>query len=176
MSTVRLVASLLYRLTRLAAIALFLIVVYASTIVLWHQANATAALPIHVTENGSFQIFFPFTTKPFLLGDYTTSFLISNLVTLVFYACFLWLLGSVFKAFRQTKLFTPTGVLQLSRFYLLNLLVPLLFLGLLLIFGKEIIDIVRIILLHLVIGVFAFFMAAIFKQGLVLQEEQDLTF
>ena len=50
------------------------------------------------------------------------------------------------------------------------------FLVLLAFFGHEIIDILRITLLHLVIGVFAYFMAAIFKQGVHLQEEQDLTF
>jgi hypothetical protein len=43
-------------------------------------------------------------------------------------------------------------------------------------FGDEYIDVARIALLHLVIGIFAFFMATIFKQGFVLQEEQDLTF
>ena len=59
---------------------------------------------------------------------------------------------------------------------MINLIVPFVFLALIAVFGEEMIDIVRIILLHLVIGVFAFFMAAIFKQGLVLQEEQDLTF
>jgi hypothetical protein len=44
------------------------------------------------------------------------------------------------------------------------------------VYGSELVDIVRIIMLHLVIGVFAFFMAAIFRHGVVLQEEQDLTF
>jgi purine-cytosine permease-like protein len=65
---------------------------------------------------------------------------------------------------------------KLSRFYLTNLIVPAAFLVLLAFFGHEIIDILRITLLHLVIGVFAYFMAAIFKQGVHLQEEQDLTF
>jgi hypothetical protein len=52
----------------------------------------------------------------------------------------------------------------------------LLFVILLLVFRAELFDMIRIGVLHLVIGVFAFFMAAIFKQGLLLQEEQDLTF
>ena len=100
----------------------------------------------------------------------------SDLLTITFYGLFLWLLSGVFHAFKQTKIFTRKGVLQLSRFYMINLIVPFVFLALIAVFGEEMIDIVRIILLHLVIGVFAFFMAAIFKQGLVLQEEQDLTF
>ena len=89
---------------------------------------------------------------------------------------FLWLLSGVFHAFKQVKLFTAKGVVQLSRFYITNLLVPFLFLLLFLLFRNEMSDLLRIILLHVIIGVFAYFMAAIFKQGLLLQEEQDLTF
>jgi hypothetical protein len=59
---------------------------------------------------------------------------------------------------------------------MVNVIVPVVIMLLLLIFKQEVEDIVRITFLHLIIGVFAFFMAAIFKQGLVLQEEQDLIF
>jgi hypothetical protein len=86
------------------------------------------------------------------------------------------LLSGVFHAFKQDRLFTKNGLLQLSRFYMVNVIVPVVIMLLLLIFKQEVEDIVRITFLHLIIGVFAFFMAAIFKQGLVLQEEQDLIF
>jgi predicted permease len=89
---------------------------------------------------------------------------------------FLWLLGGVFQAFKQERLFTKKGFSQLSRFYSVNLTVPVLILIILAVLGQEVQDIIRITFLHLVIGVFAFFMAAIFKQGLFLQEEQDLIF
>jgi hypothetical protein len=153
-----------------------MIVLYATAIVLLHIYSPSAALPIAIMPNRTFEIFYPFSKTVFLVGDYTSSFLLSNLVTISFYILFLWLLGGVFGAFRKSKIFTSKGVLRLSRFYIVNLLVPLLFLGLLVIFGEDMIDMLRISLLHLVIGVFAFFMAAIFKQGLVLQEEQDLIF
>jgi hypothetical protein len=74
------------------------------------------------------------------------------------------------------SLFTKKGFSQLSRFYSVNLTVPVLILIILAVLGQEVQDIIRITFLHLVIGVFAFFMAAIFKQGLFLQEEQDLIF
>jgi tryptophan-rich sensory protein len=110
------------------------------------------------------------------LGDYTGSYLFTYLFTVAFYGLFLWLLSGVFHAFKQKKLFTEKGAVQLSRFYITNLLMPFLFLVLFLFFRNDMSDIIRIMFLHLVIGVFAYFMAAIFKQGLLLQEEQDLTF
>ena len=130
---------------------------------------------MRVLDNETFLIFLPFTETVFLLGDYTASYLVSNLLTIAFYGLFLWLLSGIFNEFRRPKIFTRKGVYKLSLFYIINLVVPFIFIALLFIFGDEVSDIVRIILLHLVIGVFAFFMAAIFKHGVLLQEEQDLT-
>jgi hypothetical protein len=176
MKTVRFTAGILYYLSRIAAVIILLIAVYALGVILLHLNNPSSSLPISVPGDGSFQIFFPFTEAPFLLGDYTAPYLVSNLLTVGFYGLFLWLLSCVFHAFKQQKIFTRRSVNRLSRFYIVNLVVPFIFIGLLAVFGQTVIDVVRIILLHLVIGVFAWFMAAIFKQGLVLQEEQDLTF
>jgi hypothetical protein len=174
MKTVRFTAAILFYLSRLAAIIVTSTTIYALAVILLYQ-NGLHALPIEVTGK-NFTIFLPFSRTPFLLGDYTASYLISNLSTIAFYSLFLWLLSGVFHAFRQPKLFTHRGVGQLSRFYKTNLVMPFVFLTFLIVFGEEFIDLLRIILLHLVIGAFAFFMAAIFRQGLILQEEQDLTF
>jgi hypothetical protein len=176
MKTVRLVAAILFYVSRVWAIIVLVIAAYASAILLIHLIAPTATIPMRVLQDETFRIYFPFTTKIFLLGDYTASYLVTNLLMIVFYGIFLWLLSAVFHAFRQQKLFTRRGVVRLSRFYIINLFMPLLFVVLLLVFGSELFDIIRIGVLHLVIGVFAFFMAAIFKQGLLLQEEQDLTF
>ena len=176
MKAVRLTASILYYLTRVTAIFVLAVSLYATVVVLLYAQDPSTALPIRVGDDQTFTIFLPFTKTPFLLGDFTSAFLVSNLFTIAFYGFFLWLLSDVFHAFRQQKLFTRKVIVQLSRFYISNLAVPFVFLGLLVVYGEEMIDIMRIILLHLVIGVFAFFMAAIFKQGVHLQEEQDLTF
>lgn len=176
MRTVRIISGPLFHLSRIAAIIATAVAAYAVVVVLLYRSDPSLSWPMEVLENGSFRIFLPFTRKAFLLGDYTSSFLVSNLLTVAFYCLFLWFLSGVFHAFKQQRLFTARGVGQLSRFYITNLAGPLVLLLLLAIFGQEVADIARIVLLHLIIGVFAFFMAAIFKQGLILQEEQDLIF
>jgi hypothetical protein len=175
MKTVRFIASILFYISRACAVLFLITALYAAAVTLSFYYSSAGWLPI-TTEDGHFTIFYPFTEKPFLLGDYTFSYLFTYLFTVAFYGLFLWLLSGVFQAFKQQKLFTKKGVVHLSRFYITNLLMPLLFLVLFFFFRDETTDIMRIMLLHLVIGVFAFFMAAIFKQGLVLQDEQDLTF
>ena len=175
MKTVRLTAGILFYISRLGAILFLVTALYATIVVLLYYFTGAQWLPIQISDQ-HFIIFYPFTQKAFLLGDYTTSFLFTNFFTIVFYGFFLWLLSDVFRAFRQPKLFTQKGVTRLSRFYITNLVVPILFLLLVLVFQNEMTDLIRIMFLHLVIGVFAYFMATIFKQGLILQEEQDLTF
>ena len=176
MKAVRFISKILYVLSWLMASLLFVIVAYASTVIVFFSGKANDAYPMEVLQNGTFQIFFPFTRVPFLLGDYTATYLISYLLTVSFYGFFLWMLSKVFHSFSQERIFTKMGALRLSRFYLINLLVPVLFIAMVMWLEQSMSDMLRIILLHLVIGVFAFFMAAIFKQGLILQDEQDLIF
>ena len=175
MTTARYIANILFHISRVAAILLSSVVIYALIVILLSLYSHASWLPMEVTGN-RFQIFYPFTKKTFLLGDYTASYLVTNFVTIAFYGLFLWFLSRVFHAFRLKKLFTTRSVNWLSRFYMTNLIAPFLFLIVLAIWPEESSDMIRIIFLHLVIGIFAFFMAAIFKQGLLLQEEQDLTF
>lgn len=176
MHTARSIAGVLYFLSRIAAWLFIAILAYTVTVLLLSTTGLVHSLPITITKAGSFTIFYPFTKTPFLLGDYTTDYIVSNLSLLGFYTLFIWFLGDVFHAFKQPKLFTPRGVMQLSRFYITNLSLPVLFLVLVGLFGQALSDMLRISFLHIVIGVFAYFMASIFRQGLVLQEEQDLTF
>lgn len=175
MRSVRIVAAVLHYLTRVASLLFSCTAVYAFIVLLLSLYTDVSGLPIDVKSNGSFVIFLPFSKKPFLLGDYTHSYFLVSTSTIALYGMFLWLLSCVFKAFRQQRLFIPKSVSRLERFYLFNLSVPAAFLLLLVFSGQEIRDAIVIVFLHLMIGVFAFFMAAIFKQGLSLQEEQDLT-
>jgi hypothetical protein len=176
MKTVKVIAKALFYITRLVAFLYFIVTAYALLIVLFSLLTSADNLPITVFDNKNFTIYYPFSEKAFLLGEYSSSYLVPTLLTIIFYGLFLWLLSGVFHAFKQDRLFTKNGLLQLSRFYMVNVIVPVVIMLLLLIFKQEVEDIVRITFLHLIIGVFAFFMAAIFKQGLVLQEEQDLIF
>ena len=174
MNKVRLIASGLYYLTRLAAVLFLITGIYAFAVLALSMYTNIPQLPIRVSD-ASFVIFYPFTKRPFLLGDYTLSYFLISTSTVILYGLFLWLLSCVFKAFRQQKLFIPRSVSRLERFYWFNVGVPVLFLVMLALSGQELRDVVLIVFLHLMIAVFAFFMAAIFKQGLLLQEEQDLT-
>ena len=174
MKQVRMIASGLYYLTRTAALLFLTTGIYAFVVLALSMYTNMDQLPIKVSDRG-FVIFYPFTEQPFLLGDYTVSYFLISTSTVVLYGLFLWLLSCVFKAFRQQKLFIPRSVSRLERFYWFNVGVPILFLMILAISGHELRDVVLIVFLHLMIAVFAFFMAAIFKQGLLLQEEQDLT-
>ena len=175
MKQVRVIAAGLYYITRIAALLFLITGVYAFIVLALSMYTSMDGLPIEVKTNDGFVIFFPFTKTPFLLGDYTRSYFLLSTSTVVLYGLFLWLLSCVFKAFRLHKLFIPRSVLRLERFYLFNLGVPVLFLAVLAFSGHELRDAFIIVFLHVMIGIFAFFMAAIFKQGLLLQEEQDLT-
>ena len=176
MHTSRTIARILYYLSRAGAWLFTLVLGYIVVVLTLSTTGLVGSLPIEITKAGTFTIFYPFTRTAFLLGDYTTDYIVSSLTLLGFYTIFLWFLGDVFHAFKQHKLFTAKGVVQLSRFYITNLSLPVLFLLLVALFGQALSDMLRISFLHIVIGVFAYFMAAIFRQGLVLQEEQDLTF
>lgn len=120
-------------------------------------------------------ITYPFTKTSFLILDSNTTYVIfSFLIPVLGYGLFFWLLSNVFKVFFQDKLFTAENIVHLRRFYLVNIFLP----TVLTIFTSFFMPIEHemflIIILHLVLGVFVFFMSEIFNQGLHLQNEQDL--
>ncbi|MGB8190601.1 MAG: DUF2975 domain-containing protein [Chitinophagaceae bacterium] len=175
MKSVKLIANILYYITKIISILYLVTGAYVLGVVLLSKTSSASWIPIDVLSDGSFRIFYPFTRTPFILGEYNNSYLVISIAIILLYGLFLWLLSGVFNAFRQERLFTPKNVSRLKRFYRFNVIIPVLSLLILAIIGYELSDVVGIGFLHLLAGVFAFFMAAIFKQGLVLQEEQDLT-
>ena len=127
-------------------------------------------------NNGSrFAIKYPFTRTNFLLGESAVSYKLFNfLAPITFFGLFFLSLSKVFNHFTKDKLFTQDGVVKMRQFYLLNLIVPGVLLLLQTIFGKmeEGFDVLTVVLF--ILGIFAFFLAAIFKQGVKLQNDQDL--
>ena len=118
---------------------------------------------------------YPFTDVPFLILDSNTTYLIFSFLIPVFaYGLFFWLLSHVFKVFFQDKLFTAKNIVHLRRFYLVNIFLPTALYILTSFFMPVEHEMLLIIVLHLVLGVFLFFMSEIFNQGLHLQNEQDL--
>jgi len=168
MIQVRIVATALYYLTRLLAIAYFATAAHSAI-------SFLSGAALRFTNDGKyFEVLLPFSTQPYLRGDNNTWYIIEMIAFMGLYGLFFWLVGNIFKTFREKKLLTVKGVRRLKIFYLLNFLAPLPFLVLHFAFSYEVSIIVILTVLHAVLGVFAYFMAAIFRQGLKLQNEQDL--
>lgn len=172
MKNVKLIAGILHFLSKVIALLYLCTAVYALLVILISRFRETS---LFAASEGGFTIMYPFTQTPFLLGDNTSLFLVMMIVIFSGYGVFAWMLGEVFRLFTLDKLFTRTAVKTLTAFYLLNLLVPGTVLLVNLFFTRDVKDLVAITVLHAVIGIFAWFMANIFKQGLALQDEQDHT-
>jgi hypothetical protein len=173
MKTVRLVAGVLFYLSRAASLLYFAGGAYLG-LVLALAPSAGGSWPLLV-QDGHFTVFMPFTRSAVFLGEHSASYIGTALTAIFLYALFAWLLSGVFNAFRKDRLFTAKNVVRLSRFYLFNLVIPVLTIAALALMGEGSGNAMTIALLHILAGVFAWFMAVIFRQGLILQEEQDLT-
>ena len=169
MKNVKIISTVLFYITRFAAI-LYLATTFYSLVSLLTEWS------LIVKEDGNFAVCFPFTETPFLVGENNWAYKIFNfLIPIGFYGIFFLLLSNVFTAFKQPKLFTQYGVNQLKWFYLANIFMPSLTILLASIFAGEIEEGLEwVAIIHFFLGVFAYFLAAIFKQGLQLQNEQDL--
>ena len=169
MNNVKIVSRILFYLTRIIAYFYF-------ACVLLSAVELITGWSLNFNDNGKyFQVCFPFTETPVLNGDYNLPYiLLEFLGPLFLYGLFALWLSNVFKVFFQPKLFTATGVKHLRRFYLGNFIIPALMVLMISFIDKPDISGIMVSLLHATIGVFAYFMAAIFKKGVNLQNEQDL--
>lgn len=170
MQNVKTISKILFYITRFLAILYFSISVHSMIALITKWS-------LKLKDNGKyFQICYPFTQKPFLVGDNNLGYMIFNfLLPMSLYGLFFLLVSNVFKVFFQPKLFTVIGVKHLRLFYLANLILPSLTVLLASIFTNKVEDPAEVlIMIHFILGIFAYFLAAIFKQGLKLQNEQDL--
>lgn len=169
MKRTKFIASVLYFVTTIVGTGYFLTFIH-SVISLLFKTRAFV-----IVQSGERLIInFPFTDIPFLIGDYSEFFITKLLLTLGLYSLFLLLASKVFDTFRQEKLFTYQGIARLRRFYILNLLIPPLIILLFSILSSVESPLIILALIHGTLGVFAYFLAAIFKQGVLLQNEQEL--
>ena len=136
----------------------------------------TTGWGLNLREGGKyFQVYYPFTKIGFLNGDYNVPYIIFFfLLPISLYGLFFLLLNNVFKVFFQPKLFTNYGVKHLRLFYLANCIIPGIAVLLTSVFAGVEPEAIVMVVLHFTLGVFAYFFAAIFKQGVQLQNEQDL--
>jgi len=118
---------------------------------------------------------YPLTDISFLILDNNRSyFLFAFLLPILSYTLFFWLLSNVFRVFYQDRLFTNPNIAHLKRFYLVNIIWPIVLVALSSLFIEIEKGIFVIVALHLVLGTFIFIISEIFHQGLSLQNEQDL--
>jgi len=169
MNSTKIIARVLFWLTRVLSIMYFALSLLSITAL-------TTGWGLELKEGGKyFVVFYPFTQKPLMLGDYNSTYIIFEFLTpLTAYGLFFLLVGNVFKVFYQPRLFTLTGIKHLRLFYLANLILP----GLVMLFTSffTAVDdsLIMLTTIHFILGVFAYFLAAIFRQGLNLQHQQDL--
>lgn len=170
MKNVKITSTILFYITRIVAIIYLLIAVYSlfSLVTEWS----------YITQDNEkyFAVCYPFTETRFLLGENNWSYKIFEfIVPIGSYGIFFYLLSNVFTAFKQPKLFTELGANRLKYFYIANVFAPCLIALLAFIFTGNVQDeFWWIIVIHFFLGVFSYFLYAIFKQGLNLQNEQDL--
>lgn len=118
---------------------------------------------------------FPFSQRPLLNVDNNAAYIIfSFLLPITLYGIFFWLVANLFAVFSKPKLFTKPNLLQLKKFYLFNWFVPFPVLIISSFFVETESIVWLLATIHGILGVFAWMVAAIFKQGLQLQNEQDL--
>lgn len=170
MKGVKTISTILYFITMAAAILYFTTALYALISMLTEWSYVVSP------DGKTFAVCFPFTERRFLLGENHWGYKVFNfLLPIAFYGIFFWLLSRVFDVFKRPKLFTQDGINQLKYFYLGNIFAPTILIFLASIFAGEIEEGLEwVAVIHFFLGVFAYFMAAIFKQGLHLQNEQDL--
>ncbi len=169
MQQTKFVAKILYY------ISLALTVGYLGT-VLYSIFCIATGLSTQTYGDGKFlHILFPFTGRPFLNIDYNARYiLIAFILPLSLYGIFFGMAATVFRVFLQPKLFTKENILALKRFYQLNIFVPLPISIFASLFFQVESMVWGLVLIHFFLGIFAFFLAGIFAQGVSLQKEQDL--
>lgn len=175
MRTAKALAAVLEWVSKVAAILYLSAGIYGMGVFLLSRSAGDAGLPITYTDKEQLIINFPFTQTPFLIGAAKGSSFAVHLIWVILYGGFFLLLAGIFDVFKRTRLFTAFAVMRLNRFYIINLVTPVCIILLLLMFRQSVSDFIIITILHMVLGIFAYFMASIFRQGLLLQEEQDLT-
>jgi hypothetical protein len=170
MKNIKVISGFLYYITRFTAILYFLVILYA-------LVSLTTQWSYITFDNGNyFSICYPFSETPFLNGENSWSYKIFNfIIPLSFYSVFFFLISNVFKGFKQPKLFTDYNVRQLHYFSFANIFIPLLIILLAKMFTETIEEgSGYVTVIHFFIGIFSYFLSEIFKQGLHLQNEQDL--
>ncbi len=170
MKQVRILSKVLYW------FSIILLALYGSTFLHAFIALTFKTSSLNIIDNGTrFEIYYPFAKVSFLIGYFEKGYIIFGfLLVLAFYALFFYLLARFFKAFTADKLFTLENYKAVKWFSYANLILPLVGAFLSSFYFPLESEIYILVGLHVLLGIFAYFLAAIFMQGLQLQKDQDL--
>lgn len=169
MKSTRIIATILFYLTKIVAGGYLLTSIYIFV------SSGLKLSTFKSLDNNRFAINYPFTDKNFLLGsENTIQYIAEMVISIGFYGVFFYLLSTIFYTFKQQRLFTIQGVRNLKIFYVFNLFITPIVLGILATISIEDLPYIGLIVAHFTIGIFALFLEAIFRQGANLQNEQDL--
>ncbi len=127
-------------------------------------------------ENGKYYIHIPFTGDS-IHGDYQFNVILTVSLLLSFGVIFFYVLSNIFKAFRETIIFSKKAINNLKFFTVLNLIIgPLLYLLIHFpIMKKTNYTDVHNLILHLIFGLIAFFLTQVFKKAYHIQLENNMT-
>lgn len=127
-------------------------------------------------ENGRYFMDIPL-TGTFIEGVYQFNIILTISFGLVFGAIFFFVLSNIFKALKQDIIFNRLAIRSLSYFTILNLVVgPVLYLLIhFVIMQKDNYRDIHNLMLHIIFGIVALFLTYIFKRGIQVQQENDLT-
>ena len=127
--------------------------------------------------NEQFQIGIPFLPETYIKGFYETSIITSISIILIYMCVFFYSISLILKSFKSNILFSKNAIKYLNLFAIINLVVfPLLYLILhFFVLKKPSHTSAHNLFLSFVLGVFILFISAIFKRGLKVQNENDLT-
>ncbi|MAU26448.1 MAG: hypothetical protein CMH48_04580 [Muricauda sp.] len=135
------------------------------------------ALGNYTLIENRFQISIPLFPELFIKGFYEQNIIVAITLVMFYFGVFFYVLSLIFKSFKSEKLFTEKVVKSLNRFAILNLVVfPALYIIIhFVVMKKSGYNDIHNLILSLILGVFILFIAAIFKRGLKVQNENDLT-
>lgn len=127
--------------------------------------------------NEQFKITIPLFPEMAIKGRYNDITITTITLFFIFYTIFFGLLTMIFKTFKASILFTDKAIKQLNYFTFLNLLVaPILYITInFIILVKDNYYDFASFLLHILLGIMALFIVAVFKKGYTIQSENDLT-
>lgn len=128
-------------------------------------------------NNGRFTIPFPMLSYFDIKGVYQTSSIVSVVLVLLYIGVFLFCISTILKSFKSEVLFSANAIRNLNSFAVLNLVAfPIFYMVLRMFILKiPVLGGLHNLFLSSILGIFILFVSAIFKRGIKVQIENDLT-